>query len=323
MRHAQRSLCILVAGLALAAMGILTLRGSPTGEFWPPKKAPPLQWGGVRERQELLGGMRIVSLSPSVTEMLFVLDVGESIVGVTDYCNYPPEAKRIECVGGFGRPNVEKLLALAPDLVVASGFERTDIARELRKSGIQVVDVTIRNVDEMFQELRHVGDAVGKRPRADQIVASMQAELKRIASRSGNPRHGPLPRVFIELWDDPLTTAGGGSFLDDLVSRAGGVNVAHDLAQPHPRISPEKVLEWNPDVLVIAHMSRGAGSAAQIAERIGWSDLAAVKNGKVFCDIPTDLLLRPGPRLIDGVKALAQRLRGVVPESKPAANEVN
>jgi iron complex transport system substrate-binding protein len=125
------------------------------------------------------------------------------------------------------------------------------------------------------------------------------------------------------LWDDPLTTVGGTSFLDDVISRAGGVNVAHELAQPHLRISAEKVIEWNPDVIVIAHIKRSAGSAAQIADRIGWSDMTAVKQGRIICDISPDLILRPGPRLIEGVKALAQRLHGIAPENNPVVNKVD
>lgn len=268
------------------------------------------------------GQMRIVSLSPSVTEMLFVLDMGKSLVGATEYCDYPPEAKQIERVGGFGKPNIEKLLALSPDLVVSAGLERTDALPMLRKSGIQVLEVKINSIDEMFEALRQIGDATKKRRRADEVVASMQAELKKIAARSADVKRAP-PRVFVELWDDPLTTVGQTSFVDDVIARAGGVNVAHEVSQAHPRISAEKVIEWNPDVIVIAHMARTTGTTSQVAGRIGWSDIKAVKQGNVICDIPTELILRPGPRLIDGVKVLAKRLHGMAPENSPATNKTN
>ncbi len=268
------------------------------------------------------GPMRIVSLSPSVTEMLFVLNMGGSIVGATDHCDYPPEAKRIERVGGLGRPSLEKLLALSPDLIVGSGFERNDTLQALRNSGIRVLKVDPENIDEMFQALRQIGDAVGKRRQADAAVASMQAELQRIVSRIGDSRRTP-PRVFVELWDDPLTTVGRASFVDDVIARAGGVNAAHELTQPNLRISAEKVIEWNPDVIVVAHMKRRAGSTDEISDRIGWADITAVKRGHVFCDIPADLILRPGPRLIEGVKILAQRLQEIAPKSVPATNKEN
>jgi iron complex transport system substrate-binding protein len=253
--------------------------------------------------------MRIVSLSPGVTEMLFVLGVGDSIVGATDYCNYPPEAKRIERVGSLGKPNVEKLLALSPDLVVASGMERNDVLQMLRKSDIRVLKIKIENIDQMFDALRQLGDAVGKRPRADEAIASMQTELKSVALQTEKSRRGPPPHVFVELWDDPLTTIGGTSFLDDVIARAGGVNAAHEISQPHPRISAEKVIEWDPDFIVVAHMARTPGAAEEIGKRIGWSDMKAVKQGRIIRDIPSDLILRPGPRLVDAVKVLAERLR--------------
>lgn len=296
MTNARRIIWLTLAVAVTFIVGSLAFRGSPVVE---------------RDNSPDKRKMRIVSLSPSVTEMLFAIGAGDLLVGATDYCDYPPEAKQIERVGGLGRPNLEKLLALSPDLVVATDFDRGGYAQTLRQSGIQVLDVKIRSLDEMFERLRQLGDAVGKQPQADKLVASMQAELKSIADQFGD---SPRPRVFIEIWDDPLTTVGQASFLDDLVARAGGLNVAHEVSLPHPRISAEKVIEWNPEVIVVAHMNRGTISAEQMAERIGWADIAAVKNGRVVCDIPTDLILRPGPRLIDGVKALAQRLHGPAPK---------
>ena len=94
-----------------------------------------------------------------------------------------------------------------------------------------------------------------------------------------------------------------------MIARAGGVNVAHELTQQYPRLSAEKVIEWNPDVIIIAHMARNPGSAAEVGKRIGWSDIKAVKERRVLCDIPNDLILHPGPRLIEGVKVLSKRLR--------------
>jgi iron complex transport system substrate-binding protein len=252
--------------------------------------------------------LRIVSLSPSATEMLFVLGVGPWIVGATDHCDYPPAAKTIERVGGFGRPNIEKLLALRPDLVVATGLERPELARLLDQSGIRLLNFEVHSIDEMFAGLRRIGQAVGRSSRAEAAIAAMQAELSRVAAQSRARLDGRRPRVFLELWQDPLTTAGGSSFVDDVIARAGGVNVAHDLPQPHPRINPEKVIQWNPDVIVVLYMNRGPEASAQMAQRIGWSDIAAVKKGCIVRDLAADLILRPGPRLIDGVRELAQRL---------------
>jgi iron complex transport system substrate-binding protein len=244
-----------------------------------------------------------------VTELLFALGAGDRLVGVTNRCDYPPEATRIERVGGFGKPNVEKLLALAPDLVVIAGPAGRDVSQALHKSGVRTLEVKIRSFEEMFQTLRQLGEAVGMSVQADTLIARMQAELQAVATQE--VRGGRRTRVFVELWDRPLTTAGGPSFLDDVIERAGGVNVAHGLSQPHPRISAEQVIAWNPDVIVVAHMAHGGDAAEQMEERISWADIAAVRGQRIIRDLPPDHLLRPGPRLIEGVKLLAQRLRSL------------
>lgn len=254
------------------------------------------------------GKLRIVSLAPSVTEVLFALGLGDSLVGATDHCDYPPEAVSIERVGGFGAPNVEKLLALSPDLVIAAGLEREEVAEVLRRSGIRVLDVQIGNFEELFAAIRRIGEAVDAPEKAKDLIARMQGELEAVTAQNGTKPRGQRPKVFVEIGDHPLMTVGGTSFLDDLIVRAGGVNVAHEIPQAYPNINPEKVIEWNPDIILVAQMGRSGAAAVQLSRRIGWADISAVKSGRVIDDIHPDLLLRPGPRLVDGVKAIAVRL---------------
>jgi iron complex transport system substrate-binding protein len=304
MSKSTKILCVLLAAIGLIAGGTWAFRGARPASA----RAHPGQ------------PLRIVSLAPSVTEMLFRLGVGEALVGVTDYCDYPPAAKQIECVGEFGKPNLERLLTVAPDLVLAAGLERNDLVPALRDAGIRVLDLRIRNIDEMLQGLRQIGQAVGKSEQAEELIAGMQAELAAIADQAAG---APRPRVFVEIWDNPLTTAGGSSFLDDVITRAGGTNVAHNLAQPYVHVSPETVIDWNPEVILSARMTPAGDPAAGYAQRIGWAGISAVQHGRIIADIPADFLFRPGPRLIEGVKALAQRLRGAPPENEFAARKVN
>ena len=261
------------------------------------------------------GKLRIVSLAPNLTEMLFELDMQDSLVGVSDRCDYPAQAKDIECVGGFGKPNIERLLALQPDLVVATDFENNDVAELLSKSGIEVLELRIGNFGEMFEAFRELGRATGRPRRAEKLVQGMQDQLKAIAERF--KATGPLerPKVFVEIWYDPVTTAGQASFVDEVITRAGGVNVAGNLQQGYPCVSGEKVIEWNPDVIVLCYMNQGGYSAAQLAGRIGWADISAVREGRIINNIPPDLILRPGPRLIEGVKILAGYLYGTETEN--------
>jgi len=258
------------------------------------------------------GTLRIVSLAPNVTEILFALDLGDHIVAATDQCNYPPAAKEIERVSGFGTPNVEKLLALGPDMVIACGLEKPEFTETLRQTGIRVVNVQktgfTANFAELFDTVGEIGESTGRAAEARKLVAGMQAELDAVAARIGPIDDARRPRVFVEIEASPLMTAGAGSFLDDLIRRAGGRNVAHEINNAYPRIDPERVIAWNPQWILVAHNDRAGEAAERLSRRIGWSDVAAVRERRVIDDIDADLLFRPGPRLVEGVKALAARL---------------
>ncbi len=255
-------------------------------------------------------GTRIASLAPSTTEILFRLGLEDLLVGATDKCDYPPQARDIPRVGGFGSPNVETLMALHVDLVVASGLDKRGAAASLHKAGVRVLDVQPRNFRELFEAIGAIAQAVGRPERAGPVVAAMQGELERTAGLYRTVPPERRPRVYVEIWHDPITTVGGGSFIDEVIDRAGGFNVAHNLPQPFPRVSPEQVIQWDPDVIVITYMNRAPADTSELAGRIGWDGISAVRKGRIVRDIPNDLLLRPGPRLVDGVRILAQRLYG-------------
>ena len=251
--------------------------------------------------------LRIVSLAPSVTEILFALDAGDCVVGVTSSCDYPPAVKQIECVGGFGSPSMEKLLSLSPDLVIATGAKHRDAQALLDSSGVKMFWVDTDGFSEMFAAFRHIGREVGKPQLADELVAGMKTELAQVAEQLRTVPDAQRLRVFVELWNDPMTTAGNGSHVDEVITMAARYNVAHEIDSAYPIVNPEKVIQWNPDVIVLGYMNREAAPAA-LANRIGWSDIAAVQSGEIISDIPSEIFLRSGPRLVEGVKALHQRL---------------
>jgi iron complex transport system substrate-binding protein len=259
------------------------------------------------------GTLRIVSLAPSVTEILFELNLGDSLVGATGHCDYPPEAVKIKRVGGYGAPNIEMLLALNPDLVIAAGFERRELVGVLRQSGIRVLDVRIRNFTELFGSIQEIGDAVDRHKEAEAVVTRMRTKLDAVAKQNADIPRQQRPKVFVEIANQPLITAGGTSFLDDLIEHAGGINAAHEISREYSVVNSEKVIEWNPDVILIARMGGREDAAAQVPRRIGWGNIEAARNGRIFDDIPPDLLFRPGPRLIEGVRLLAERLHGPIP----------
>jgi iron complex transport system substrate-binding protein len=259
------------------------------------------------------GKTRIVSLAPNVTEILFALGLGDNVVGATDQCNYPPAARAIPRVSGFGTPNVENLLALSPDVVISCGLEKPEMLAVLHQSGIRVVDVQsngfIASFTELFDAIRKVGDATGRPTEAVALVARMQANLDDVGAQVAKIDEAKRPLVFVEIESSPLMTAGAGSFIDDMITRAGGRNVAHEIQSAYPRIDPEQVIAWNPEVILVAHSNTPGEAAKRLEEHIGWSDVAAVRQRRIIDDIDPDLLFRPGPRLADGVKELAGKLR--------------
>jgi len=285
---------IVLAAIVIAAVAaFVLLRGS--------QRAPSAQ-----------DKLRIVSLAPNVTEILFALGLGDNIIGATDACDYPSVAKSIPKVSSFGAPNVEVLLALAPDLVISSGLEKPEVLAILRQANIRVVNVQPRgfmaSFPELFDAIGAIGEATQRTAEAQAVVARMQTELAAVAARTSEIEQSQRPRVFVEIDQTPLMTAGAGSFLDDLIVRAGGRNVAHEIDAAYPCIDPEQVILWNPDVILVAHSNAPGEAAKRLAEHIGWSQMAAVQQRRIIDDINPDLLFRPGPRLVEGVKLWAERL---------------
>jgi iron complex transport system substrate-binding protein len=252
--------------------------------------------------------LRIISLAPNITEMLFLLGVQDSVIGRTDYCDYPPEAKNIESLGSLGVANIEKVLSLNADLLITPNTPDKEIRKLLADAGIEVLVIQSSNVRGMLDHLSSIGQAVGKAEAATTIVADLRARLDVIAGRYAKIDKAKRPRVFIEISNDPLITVGGPSFINDVVRCAGGVNVASQITEPYPYINPEMVIEWNPDVIIPCYMGDKSNVAAQMSRRIGWGDIAAIRNGRVLVDFPNDLIMRGGPRLIDGIELLSRHL---------------
>ncbi|MCK5174104.1 MAG: ABC transporter substrate-binding protein, partial [Planctomycetes bacterium] len=178
--------------------------------------------------------LKIISLAPNITEMLFVLGVEDSVIGRTDYCDYPPEAKNIESLGSLGFANIEKVLSLNPNLLITPNTPDKEVRKLLANAGIEVLIIQSSNVHGMLEHLLNIGRSVGKAEQAGTVVDGMQAKLDVIAGRYAKIDKAKLPRVFIEISNDPLITVGGRSFMSDVIRCAGGVNVAGEVSEPYP-----------------------------------------------------------------------------------------
>ena len=249
---------------------------------------------------------RIVSLAPSNTEILFALGLGDKVVGVTDFCDYPEEAKSIEKVGGMEH-NLEKIVALNPDLVLAIGGSPAQVekATEMEKLGLAVLVLEPGDIEGIMANIELVGKATGAEKEASQLVAELRKRFDDIIARAKGAESSPT--VFFELdATDPSKpyTPGPGSFIDALISLAGGSNVAASAKMQWAQLSTEEIIAQDPEVIVLGDAGYGV-TVEMVKERPGWSVITAVKNGAIY-PIDDILISRPGPRIIDGLEALAR-----------------
>ena len=250
---------------------------------------------------------RIVSLAPSNTEILYAIGAGAQVVGVDDFTNYPAEATKLPKVGGnSGSYNQETIVNLKPDLVLAAEINTADQVKTLENLGLTVYYLANpKDLDGMYQNLQIVAQLTGRSQEADTLISSLQTRVSAVTSKLANVTSKPT--VFYELdatdVNAPYTT-GPGTFMDLLITMAGGKNIGSELSSQWAQISIEQLVVANPDMIILGDSAYGVTKEA-VAARAGWNTLAAVKDGKVF-PFNDDLVSRPGPRLVDGLEALAK-----------------
>lgn len=256
---------------------------------------------------------RIVSVAPSVTEVLFALSLGEKVVGVSTYCNYPPEALKKEKVGGYITPSLEKIIALRPDLVIgtADGNLKTFV-NKLTGLGIPVYITSPRSLSGVITSIQHIGDATFSQLAAKRLVESMKRKIETVQEKvQGRPR----PRVLHVMAYDPLISSGKRTFVDDLIRIAGGINIAESAKGKHPRYSMEEVIAQDPEVIILSSMKSKDPLAEQRQWWGRWKEISAVRFGRIYV-IDADLIHRPSPRIVDGLEEMAKAIH---PEVFPKA----
>ncbi|MDD3717478.1 MAG: cobalamin-binding protein [Actinomycetota bacterium] len=247
---------------------------------------------------------RIVSASPACTEILFALGLGDRVVGVTDYCDYPPEARSKPSIGTFSSPNTETILAQEPDLVLATGLEQLEFLGRMDEMGIPTYAVNPNSFDQTLATILEIGEITGAAGSAQDIVAEMNARAVDIARAvsAAEAEGKERPRVFYEIfYENNAWTAGSGSIISDLVRMAGGENIGDADSSGYYEFSAERLIAENPQVYLV-----GSGSMfdpGDITARSGWERIDAVKNGRVYT-IDENLVYRTGPRLIEGLEAM-------------------
>ena len=252
---------------------------------------------------------RIVSLSPGNTEILFALGLGSKVVGVTKFCDYPPQVPervkkgQIAVVGGFSDPSIERIVALNPDLVLAGSSLQEEVVKDLEEKGITVIALNAKEVDQILADIRLVGKVFGKLREAENLTNEMRRIIDTVVSKTENLAY--RPRVYYELWYEPLYSIGPGTWQSQLIEMAGGANIFVDAKEPYPIVSAEAVIELDPEIIVVPTGYMGGVKKEDFEKRPGWSAISAVKNGRIY-EIDEDIVNRPGPRIVQGLEQLAK-----------------
>ena len=248
---------------------------------------------------------RVVSLSPSITEILFAIGLGDKVVGVTEHCDYPEEARAKPKVGGYFTTSLEDILDKDPDLILTDGYD--PVMQQIEGLGIPMLVLQPEDIDGIFKDIDLVGKVMNKEEEAARLVDSLQQRLDKVAEIKASATSSPT--VFYEIdATDPTKpwTAGPGSFADILISLAGGSNIVTESGS-WLQLSLEKLLSANPDIIILGDYPYV--TPEQVEDRSGvWQDLTAVNLGKVYAVSDPSLTSRPGPRIIDGLEEIARMI---------------
>jgi cobalamin transport system substrate-binding protein len=260
---------------------------------------------------------RIVSLVPATTEMLFAMAAGDRVVGVSNYDRYPPQVEQLQRVGGLLDPNVERLLALKPDLVIVYDTQ-TDLKRQLERANVPMFHYVHRGLPDILSTMRALGDRVGAKTAAESAAARIEQQLAAVRTRvAGRPR----PKTLLVFGREQgslrhVNASGGYGFLHDILELAGGSDVLGDLHQQSVDMSTEMILTRAPEVILELHYGESLAPERLNTERLVWNSLAsvpAVKNKRVHLLVGDEFVV-PGPRIVIAAERFAQVLH---PEARP------
>jgi iron complex transport system substrate-binding protein len=278
---------------------------------------------------------RIVSLSPSNTEILFAVGAGDKVVGVTNYCNYPPELeKRVEAekivrVGGYWNPSVEAIVLLKPDLVLVSTAQCTvktnkckmncrrrceltaKLANKLKNLGVNVLTLAPHSMNDILEDISAVGKRTGNSAQTSKIVENLRQRIIRVITKSkviSNKK-----KVYFEVWNDPYISVNSRTWIGNIISLAGGTNIFGEAVSEWPIIRPKEIIQCNPDIMVfpvIPEVPRFWGSFEDVKKRPGWERINAVISDSLY-EVSRDCVSRPGPRVVDALELISGMIHAI------------
>jgi len=239
---------------------------------------------------------RIISLMPSQTELLFYMGFGENLVGVSDYCNFPPEVKNLPKIGGL-ELNLEQIVLLKPSVIVDLGGMHQKYAFFFQQVGIKYTDYRINSLDDIPSAAVSLAHDLRKPERGERFRKQWKETINGLS-----PMPQISPKVYVEIWDEPIQSAGPSSFIGEMIEKVGGKNIIPQDIQNYPIVNPEQIIKANPDFILIAYP---IPDIEKIYERPGWSEISAIRRKNVI-KLDYDIFVRPGPRCLEGMKMLSK-----------------
>ncbi len=252
-----------------------------------------------------LSAKRIISLAPSITEIIFALGLRQEIIGVTNFCDYPEEVTTKPRIGGFVNPDVEKIVSLKPDLVIAiADGNRWDTIERLSDLGFPVYTVDPKGFDGVIQTIRNIGEIIGKGEEARALVRRMMEKKEKVVTLT---RSLSRPAVFFQVGDAPVITVGKGTLANDLIHLAGGRSISENEPLSYPPYGIETILSKAPEIIIFSSMDNRKNYSDLIRRWQTWKSIPAVKSNSIYV-IDSNLVDRPAPRVVKGLEALARMI---------------
>ncbi len=252
---------------------------------------------------------RIISLAPSITEILFALGLNEEIAAITNFCDYPEAVFRKPRIGGFVNPDIEKIVSLKPDLIIGiRDGNRTDTVDRLNDFGFSVYLVDPKGFDGVMGTIKNIGEVVGREKESERLIKDMVYKRENMITLT---RFLSKPKVFFQVGDVPLITVGKGTLADDLIRLAGGRSISENEGVSYPSYSVETILAKAPEIMIITSMESKKDHTNLLKRWQNWKSIPAVKMNAIYV-VDSNLVDRPTPRITEGLEALVRIIHPAV-----------
>ncbi len=246
---------------------------------------------------------RVVSLSPGATEILFAIGIRDELVGISDFCNYPPKlVKGKPRMGGFSTPNIEKIESVNPDVVILTTVIPDSIAKQLKKLGIKYFVAEPKSINQLLEIINQIGGLTNHTKEASSLINEMKSRISAVTERIKERSLRPV-KTFIEIWYNPIYAAEKNTLPGDIVTKAGG-EVVPDTGKSYPQLNEETLLTLDPEAIILGHKTT-MEEFMKIHKNV--LSITAIKNKKILIPNP-DVFLRPGPRVVDALEEIAKFL---------------